>query len=97
MIIYRMSLLPLLLLGACATTSSRYQDLVNRAVTALGGAEAIAKISTLNIKGSVRHWAPEQSLVAGGEMRLGADSSFEMNSNLSQQSARSTTTTSGAT
>lgn len=80
-------LLPLLL-GACATTSSQHQDLVNRAVTAMGGADALAKISTLNIKGSARHWAPEQSMVAGGEMRLGGDSDFELSRDLARNSAR---------
>ena len=80
-------LLPLLL-GACATTSPQHQDLVNRAITAMGGADALAKVSTLNIKGNARHWAPEQSMVAGGEMRLSGDSDFELSRNLAQNMTR---------
>jgi len=63
--------------ASCATTSPpRGQDLVNRAVQAVGGAEALARVKTLSVKGTVRQWEPEQSMDAGGEMRFACASTF---------------------
>jgi glyoxylase-like metal-dependent hydrolase (beta-lactamase superfamily II) len=52
-------------------------DLVNRAIDAVGGKEALKDVKTADIKGTVRQWEPEQSLVADGEPRLAGDSTFE--------------------
>jgi hypothetical protein len=73
-------LLLLLLLGAglCVTTPLSAQDLLNGALTAMGGADKLTQVKTLVVKGTVRHWEPEQSMVAGGEPRHAADSTFEM-------------------
>jgi glyoxylase-like metal-dependent hydrolase (beta-lactamase superfamily II) len=49
---------------------------VQRAAKALGGVERMRQLTTVAIKGSVRHWEPEQSVKAGGDMRLSADSAF---------------------
>jgi hypothetical protein len=66
-----------LIAASCATTSQpRGQDLVNRAVQAVGGAAALAKVKTLSMKGTVRQWEPEQSMAAGGEMRFPCASTF---------------------
>ena len=63
--------------ASCATTlPPRGQDLVNRAVQAVGGAEALARVKTLSVKGTVRQWEPEQSMDAGGEMRFACASTF---------------------
>jgi len=62
---------------ACASAGQREKDLVSRAVRAMGGVDALAGIKTLSIKGTVRRWEPEQSMVAGGDMRLACDSTFE--------------------
>ena len=59
-------LLLLLGVGVCVATPLYAQDLVNGALTALGGAEALAQVKTLVVKGTVRYWEPEQSMVAGG-------------------------------
>jgi glyoxylase-like metal-dependent hydrolase (beta-lactamase superfamily II) len=64
--------------GVCVTTPSYAQDLINGALTALGGAEALTQVKTLVVKGTVRYWEPEQSMVAGGEPRHTADATFEM-------------------
>ena len=76
----RTLLLVLLLLGigVYATTPSYAQELLNNALAAMGGAEALTQVKTLVVKGTVRHWEPEQSMVPGGEMRHAADSTFEM-------------------
>lgn len=65
-----------LILLSCATPP-REQSLVSRAVDAMGGAERLAGIKTLTVKGSAKYWEPEQSEVPGGETRFTNESSFE--------------------
>jgi glyoxylase-like metal-dependent hydrolase (beta-lactamase superfamily II) len=52
-------------------------DLVNRAIDAVGGKDNLSAIKTIDIKGTLRQWEPEQSLVADGDARLAGDSTFE--------------------
>ena len=66
-----------LLVASCATTQQRSQDLVSRAVQAMGGADALAGVKTLWVKGTVKQWEPEQSHVADGEMRFCNEATFE--------------------
>jgi glyoxylase-like metal-dependent hydrolase (beta-lactamase superfamily II) len=66
-----------LLLPSCATMQSQSASHVNRAVTATGGAEALAGVKTLFEKGTVKYWEPEQSMTPGGEMRFASEASFE--------------------
>ena len=66
-----------LLVAACATMGQSGSDLVSRAVTAAGGIDKLAAVKTLYVKGTVKHWEPEQSQVAGGEARFAAESIFE--------------------
>ena len=65
-----------LIVASCATTQPRGQELVSRAVQALGGADTLAGVKTLSVEGTVRQWEPEQSMVAGGEMRFACESTF---------------------
>ena len=65
------------LVAACATMGQSGSDLVNRAVTAAGGADKLTAVKTLYVKGTVKHWEPEQSQAAGGEARFAAESIFE--------------------
>src|SRR5579859_138750 len=58
------------------------RDLLDRAVDAIGGADALAGVRTLAIKGTVTEWEPEQSLVADGEPRLASESTFEVTSDV---------------
>src|SRR6266511_432468 len=74
--------------GMCATTPLRAQDLINGALAAMGGADSLTQVKTLVVKGTVRHWEPEQSIVAGGEMRHTADSTFEMTSDSTAHAVR---------
>ena len=67
----------ILLAASCASMSPpQGQDLVNRAVKAAGGADALAGVKTLSVEGTVRQWEPEQSMAAGGEMRFACASTF---------------------
>ena len=63
-----------MVVAACASMQSGGKDLVTRAVTAQGGADALAAVKTISYKATVRQWEPEQSAKAGGEMRLAGDS-----------------------
>ncbi|HEY5866164.1 MAG TPA: hypothetical protein VI542_11585, partial [Candidatus Tectomicrobia bacterium] len=58
----RILLLLLLLVGLVVSvpTPSYPQDLINGALTAMGGADALTQVKTLVVKGTVRHWEPEQ-------------------------------------
>src|ERR1041384_7769970 len=73
--------LVLLLVVSCAGSSSAIRSAgpdsaLERAATALGGADKLAAATAISIKGSVKHWEPEQSVKPGGEMRLAGESTF---------------------
>ncbi len=63
-------------------------ELVNRALTSLGGVEAVRALRSASLKGTVKHWEPEQSHVPGGEMRFAAESSFDLTLDFANQRAR---------
>src|SRR2546421_1238300 len=81
-------LLLLLAVGAWVTTPSHAQDLINGALAAMGGADALAQVKTIAVKGTVRYWEPAQSVVAGGEMRQTADATFEMTGDFTAHAVR---------
>src|SRR2546427_12343118 len=66
-----------LVVVSCATMEQRSEDLVSRAVHAMGGTYTLAGVRTLSVKATVRQWEPEQSMVAGGEMRFACEATFE--------------------
>ena len=68
--------------------ASRELDLVNRALAALGGADAMRALRSASLKGTVKHWEPEQSHVPGGEARFAAESSFDLTLDFANQRAR---------
>ncbi len=59
------------------TPLSRDQELVERALAAMGGVDALRSLRSASIKGTVKHWEPEQSHVPGGEMRFAAEATFD--------------------
>ncbi len=59
-------------------TLSRDQEVLNRAVAAMGGAEAIRSLRGASIKGAVKQWEPEQSQAPGGEARFAAEATFDI-------------------
>ncbi|HET9924468.1 MAG TPA: MBL fold metallo-hydrolase [Methylomirabilota bacterium] len=73
---------------ACASMQPGGRDLVARAVQAQGGADALASVKTLSEKATVRQWEPEQSMVAGGEMRLANDATLESVTDLAGRATR---------
>lgn len=77
-----------LALGSCAGVPERRIDLVTRALDAMGGAEAYARVKTLAVKGTMKQWEPEQSHVPGGEPRHANDSTFEVVSDVAARSTR---------
>lgn len=54
------------------------EALVDRAVAAMGGVQALAALRSAAIRGTVKHWEPEQSHAPGGEARFAAESSFDL-------------------
>jgi glyoxylase-like metal-dependent hydrolase (beta-lactamase superfamily II) len=73
---------------SCASTQQQSRSHVDRAVQALGGAEALGKIRTVATKGTVRLWEPEQSMVAGGEMRFAGESTFDALTDIAARTTR---------
>lgn len=71
-------LLASLVVVSGATASPRSDDLVKKAVQALGGESALTNVKTVAVKGTIRQWEPEQSVMPGGDMRLANDSTFEI-------------------
>ena len=53
------------------------QSLVDKAVSAMGGAERLAGVQTVTYKGTSSEWEPEQSDVPGGEARFANETTFE--------------------
>jgi len=84
-----LSLVIALVVMACATMQPKTSDLVGRAVQAQGGAEALGSIKTLSEKATVRQWEPEQSMVAGGDMRIANDATVETVTDLATRATRS--------
>ena len=71
-------LLASLVVVSAATASPRSDNLVSKAVQALGGDSALANVKTVAVKGTIRQWEPEQSVMPGGDMRLVNDSTFDI-------------------
>ena len=88
----RMLWIAALLLTACQDQSTTAQggasDLVNQAVEAQGGAEALRGLNRLELKGDARFWEPGQSQAAGGEARELGSATFETIWDLAKGMAR---------
>jgi glyoxylase-like metal-dependent hydrolase (beta-lactamase superfamily II) len=80
----------ILVAASCTTTtqSPQGQNLVERAVQAVGGADALARVKTITVQGTVRQWEPEQSMDAGGEMRFACASTFTLVSDVASGATR---------
>lgn len=71
-----------------APPQASQDQLVARAVAALGGVEALRALRSASIRGTVKHWEPEQSYAPGGEPRFAADSSFDLTLDFVNRRAR---------
>lgn len=80
----------LALLTACATSGSGGGAiaLVDRAIAAQGGESALRLLKSYEATGTTKHWEPEQSHAAGGEMRFAAESTFILRRNLVADATR---------
>jgi glyoxylase-like metal-dependent hydrolase (beta-lactamase superfamily II) len=65
-------------------------DLVQQAVAAQGGTDALRRLNSLSVKGDARFWEPGQSLVAGGEPRPLGTANFEITWDLAKGMAKTT-------
>ena len=65
-----------LLAAAPGAFAANAQQLIDRSIRALGGAEALSGLKRVTLSGVARFWEPEQSHVPSGEMRFGAVSRF---------------------
>ena len=74
-------------IGSCATLPSP-QDLVGRALDAMGGADALARVKTISVKGTTKQWEPEQSAVPGGDMRFANEANFELTGDFTAHAVR---------
>src|SRR5260370_2165968 len=81
------SVVALLALLSCATGPSS-ESLIDRAIDAMGGADALAGIKTVAVKGTVKQWEREQSEVPGGEARFANQASFDFVSDRASRAAR---------
>lgn len=79
-----------LVVVSCATMEQRSQDLVSRSVQAIGGAATLAGVRTISVRATVRQWEPEQSMVAGGEMRFACESTVEAVTDVGRRATRLT-------
>jgi glyoxylase-like metal-dependent hydrolase (beta-lactamase superfamily II) len=73
---------------SCASTQQQGRSHVDRAVQALGGADALGRIQTIATKGTVRQWEPEQSMTPGGELRFACESTFDAVTDFGARSTR---------
>jgi glyoxylase-like metal-dependent hydrolase (beta-lactamase superfamily II) len=67
---------------------ARDLEVLGRALTAVGGADAIRALRSASIKGTAKHWEPEQSQAPGGEARFAAEASFDLTLDFVNQRAR---------
>ncbi len=71
--------------GSSASSAS---PLVDRALAAQGGADAVGRLRTLTVKASATYWEPEQSVKPGGEPRLAGDATIALSRDLDAGTAR---------
>jgi glyoxylase-like metal-dependent hydrolase (beta-lactamase superfamily II) len=64
------------------------REIVNQAVAAEGGADALRALKTLSVKADAMHWEPGQSKAAGGEPRFLGNSALAITWDLANGSAR---------
>jgi len=78
-----------LIVAACASMQgSSSQDLVNRAVQQMGGADKLGSVKSLWVKATVKQWEPEQSAMAGGEARFANNATFEAVTDVATRATR---------
>jgi glyoxylase-like metal-dependent hydrolase (beta-lactamase superfamily II) len=88
---YTLSISAALLLAVTQLQPAQAQsarDLVNQAIAAEGGADALRALKALSIKADAIHWEPGQSKAAGGEPRLLGNTTLTITWDLANGMAR---------
>jgi glyoxylase-like metal-dependent hydrolase (beta-lactamase superfamily II) len=75
-------------LVSCASGPRMESGTLDRAISAVGGADALGKVKTIAVRGTVKQWEPEQSEAPGGDMRFAVESSFSSVGDFSTRSVR---------
>lgn len=83
-----LSTLLLLATFAQAQSSPDPQRILQEAVAAMGGAEALAGLKTITASGRAKHWAPGESFETGGPPRFVGTASFLCSQDLVQGRSR---------
>jgi len=80
----------ILLVGACAGTAERGAPnaVLDRAIDAMGGAQALDGMKTLVMHGSHRHYEPQQSRQPGQGERFGGASTLVTSLDLTNAAVR---------
>lgn len=78
----------LLLAAVQPATAQSPTELVQQAVAAQGGADALRALKTLTIKATAQHWEPGQAVRAGGETRFIGDSTIAISVDLANRISR---------
>ncbi|HKA38259.1 MAG TPA: MBL fold metallo-hydrolase [Burkholderiales bacterium] len=85
----RLLLLPATLLAvSCASGPSGEQDLVNKAVNALGGEAALGQLRTVSIAGNAKVWEYASSYQPADKPRDSAEAKFQLQRDLASGAAR---------
>src|SRR5439155_21677494 len=61
---------------------------LDRALAAMGGEEKVRALDSIVVKGTGRHWEPQQSVKPVGEMRLAGYSTFVLSRSFASGAAR---------
>ena len=88
---YAFSISAALLLGLGQLAPAQAQsprELVNQAITAEGGLDALRGLKALAIKADAMHWEPGQSKAAGGEPRMLGNTTLTITWDLANGMAR---------
>ena len=75
-------------LMSCASGPRMEFGTLDHAINAVGGADALGKVKTIAVRGTVKQWEPEQSEAPGGDMRFAVESSFSSVGDFSTRSVR---------
>jgi glyoxylase-like metal-dependent hydrolase (beta-lactamase superfamily II) len=73
--------------GSCATMQSP-QDRISRALDAMGGPDALARVKAITVTGTMKQWEPEQNYVPGGEMRFANNLEFTLTGDFTRHAVR---------
>ena len=78
----------LVFLGTAAGAATKAVETVDRAITALGGDNALRQVRTLVMTAGAEHWEPQSNLVPSGEMRHAGESAIVVTRDIGAKAVR---------